>query len=231
MKRREEDKENEMPEMDETESEELQYDEQEIMDIYEDSSRRMQFVTEQSGRKQSNCTVLTSAESTPALQLTSTPIGSVPIQVAPLMVTNAAPVVQAPTIVMTPTVTAQEVVAAEQVSSTNATPRMSITVSNWKTPRKDIVLPPTPVFDMGGETDEEFPKVSVKELINTFENVQHKEKVHVKTIDRLIKESSSESEVSTEGKQTFPSSFVCCQEFLLSSVESRIKFFPTNFYP
>lgn len=103
MSRREEDKENEMPETDEeTESEGLlllQDDEQEIMDIYEDSSRRMQFVTEMSGRKESISTVLTSAGSTPALCCTSTPMGSVPIQVAPPMVPMTGPVVQAPTIV------------------------------------------------------------------------------------------------------------------------------------
>lgn len=106
-------------------------------------------------------------------------------------VTPKAPVIEQPVVSGTP-----------RSSITGASPARFIP-SNWKTPRTDIQLPPTPPFDMGND-DEEFPKVSVKELINTFENVQHKEKVHVKAIDRLVKESSSESEVSTEGKRTFP---------------------------
>lgn len=53
----------------------------------------------------------------------------------------------------------------------------------------------------GTEEVEEYAKISVKDLIHTFENVQHNQKVHVREIDRMIKEPSTETE-SSEGKRT-----------------------------
>lgn len=50
------------------------------------------------------------------------------------------------------------------------------------------------------EVQEEYQKVSVKDLVSTFESFQQREKVHVNK-ERFIKELSTESEVS-EGKQS-----------------------------
>lgn len=214
---------------DEDESDEFVHDdEQEIMEIYEDSSRRMQFVSEPLGRKDSFSATFTSTQSTPAL-IQSSLISAQMASPSPAIIQSPI-VTQSPMVAQSPLVTQSPIVSkaptprgslsvseipiqpsAPQVVT--FTPRSSITgsnsvpfipsVSNWKSPRSDIKLPPTPPFKMD-EFDDDFVKVSVKELINTFENVQHREKVHVKTIDRIIKESSSESEASSEGKRTFP---------------------------
>lgn len=69
------------------------------------------------------------------------------------------------------------------------------------------------------EDDEDYPKISVKDLIHTFENVQYNQKVHVREIDRMIKEPSTETE-SSEGKRKQPfldiDCFLTCESSVFS---------------
>lgn len=154
--RREANKENKVPEINDEEQEEFEGEEPEIMDYYEDSSRRMRYLNEPQEEN------VETYEITKEIQPAVVPLPRLP---------PPAP------------------------------------VKEWKPePKLLYPLPPLPPIMMNiEENEEDYQKVSVKELITTFENVQHKEKVHV---NRVIKESSSESEQS-EGKPMLPWCLLC----------------------
>lgn len=159
------DKENEIPELSEEDEQELHNDEPEMMDIYEDSTRRMTFLSE-----------------TPTIPIAATPASMV-----------SASKVSTPQVPASPKVTT----AAPRIVEL-----LPMTVSVVKQHFADVPilspLPPPPPIKIEVSEDDE-PKVSVRELIGNFE--LQKEKVHVRTMPRIIKESSSESDTSSEGKQ------------------------------
>lgn len=158
----EEDKENEIPEMDDEENEQLQSEEPEIVDIYEDSSRHMQFLVEKSRNETQ------AAESKQFL--------------------------------------ATESQDTEEYCEVKKDEVVRSDIYNYNVSEPPLLYPLPPInIDVVESTDEDYQKVSVKELISNFENVQ--QKVHVKSYEGIVKESSTESELS-EGKQTFPGCFL-----------------------
>uniref|UniRef100_A0A336M434 CSON002456 protein n=1 Tax=Culicoides sonorensis TaxID=179676 RepID=A0A336M434_CULSO len=169
---KDENKENEVPEIDASLKDELLKDEKEIMEIYEDLDRHLKLIEEDTTKKP---------------EVTSTSIETDGNR-------NET----------------ESVAVSETLNDTPKPPE--IPVFKPVNVIKILNEPPPPLPELqftmdedddfkGGsgeskegtaEGDEEYAKISVKDLINTFENVQSTQKVHVREIDKvLIREPSS----------------------------------------
>lgn len=183
----EENKENEIPEIDSTLKEELSTDEKEILEIYQDLDRHMKLIEDKQPQE----------SETPVRESTTEEI-SFPIQPEP----------EKKEIVFKPTNIIKKLYYEPPPKLEPLFPDLSIldgyalpldsaqgseTASQEESRKQSMAI---------GEEDDDYPRVSVKELIHSFENVKQIERVHLKKVERLIKESSTESEVS-EGKHLF----------------------------
>uniref|UniRef100_A0A336LSF0 CSON002456 protein n=1 Tax=Culicoides sonorensis TaxID=179676 RepID=A0A336LSF0_CULSO len=163
---KDENKENEVPEIDASLKDELLKDEKEIMEIYEDLDRHLKLIEEDTTKKP---------------EVTSTSIETDGNR-------NET----------------ESVAVSETLNDTPKPPE--IPVFKPVNVIKILNEPPPPLPELqftmdedddfkGGsgeskegtaEGDEEYAKISVKDLINTFENVQSTQKVHVREIDKVL---------------------------------------------
>lgn len=170
-----ENKENEVPEIDTSLKEELSTDEQEIMEIYEDLDRHLKLI-EDDKKRESVCDSLDQRVESEVLIFDEPPK---PPEIPVFKPINVIKILNEPPPPL---------------------PELQFTL-------EDVDDESGPNGSSGGskegtaEDDGDYPKISVKDLIHTFENVQHNQKVHVREIDRMVKEPSSETEAS-EGKRT-----------------------------
>lgn len=172
-----ENKENEVPEIDTSLKEELSKDEQEIMEIYEDLDRHLKLI-EDDKKRESVCDSLDQrVEAESEVLIFDEP--PKPPEIPVFKPINVLKILNEPPPPL---------------------PELQFTL-------EDVDDESGPNGSSGGskegtaEDDGDYPKISVKDLIHTFENVQHNQKVHVREIDRMVKEPSSETEAS-EGKRT-----------------------------
>lgn len=190
-----ENKENEVPEIDTSLKEELSTDEQEIMEIYEDLDRHLKLI-EDDKKRESVCDSLDQRVETEVLIFDEPPK---PPEIPVFKPINVIKILNEPPPPL---------------------PELQFTL-------EDVDDESGPNGSSGGskegtaEDDGDYPKISVKDLIHTFENVQHNQKVHVREIDRMVKEPSSETEAS-EGKRTRSLLDV---EINVSNCDSLITFF------
>lgn len=170
-----ENKENEVPEIDTSLKEELTKDEQEIMEIYEDLDRHLKLIEDEK-IGESVCDSLDKRVESEILIFDEPPK---PPEIPVFKPVNVIKILNEPPPPL---------------------PELQFTL-------EDVDDESGPNGSSGGskegtaEDDGDYPKISVKDLIHNFENVQHNQKVHVREIDRMVKEPSSETEVS-EGKRT-----------------------------
>lgn len=171
-----ENKENEVPDIDDTSlKEELSKDEQEIMEIYEDLDRHLKLIEDEK-KVESVCDSLDKRAESEVIQFDEPPK---PPEIPVFKPINVIKILNEPPPPL---------------------PELQFTL-------EDVDDESGQNGSSGGskegtaEDDTDYQKVSVKDLIHTFENVQHNQKVHVREIDRMVKEPSSETEVS-EGKRT-----------------------------
>lgn len=184
----EENKENEIPEIDSTLKEELSTDEKEILEIYEDLDRHMKLIEDKQPQE----------NETPVRESTTEEI-IFPIQPEP----------EKKEIVFKPTNIIKKLYYEPPPKLEPLFPDLSILDgyganldSTHGSDTSQEAMESRKQSMAIGEEDEDYPRVSVKELIHSFENVKQQEKVHLRKVERLIKESSTESEVS-EGKHLF----------------------------
>ncbi|XP_063704142.1 titin isoform X2 [Culicoides brevitarsis] len=165
-----ENKENEIPDDDTSLKEELLKDEQEILEIYEDLDRHLKLIDDD--HRKSLCESVETSNS--RRESVNFPDPPKPPEIPVFKPINVLKILNEPP---PPLPELQFNLEVDDESGTKSTKEGT-------------------AEEEGDEEDPDYPKISVKELIHTFENVQHQQKVHVREIDRMIKEPSTETESS-----------------------------------
>lgn len=172
-----ENKENEVPDDDTSLKEELLKDEQEIMEIYEDLDRHLKLIEDE--KKVESVSVCESLDKRAESEVIPIDEPPKPPEIPVFKPVNVIKILNEPPLPLPELIFTLDGVDDESGHNGSSGGSKEGTA----------------------EDDGDYAKISVKDLIHTFENVQHNQKVHVREIDRMVKEPSSETEVS-EGKRT-----------------------------
>lgn len=198
-----ENKENEVPDIDTSLKEELLKDEQEIMEIYEDLDRHLKLIEDE--KKVESVSVCESLDKRAESEVIPIDEPPKPPEIPVFKPVNVIKILNEPPLPLPELIFTLDGVDDESGHNGSSGGSKEGTA----------------------EDDGDYAKISVKDLIHTFENVQHNQKVHVREIDRMVKEPSSETEVS-EGKRTrtlldveINVSFICDSLFLCVKCVTR----------